>query len=68
MTKLNKSKPWDMEDLKEVLKKLGREKSKDADGFANELFTLTVAGQDLFEAVLRVLNLIKEKQRFPEAR
>ena len=57
-----------MEDLKEVLKKLGREKSKDADGFANELFTLTVAGQDLLKAVLRLLNLIKEKQRFPEAR
>ena len=26
-----------------------------------------MAGQDLLEAVLRLLNLIKEKQRFPEA-
>ena len=50
--KLNKSKPCEMEDLKEVLNKLGQEKSKDADGLANELFTVTVAGQDLLEAVL----------------
>ena len=67
MCKKNKSKPWDIDDLKHVLKKLGRDKARDADGLANELFTLEVAGDDLLEALLKLLNLIKEKQKFPEA-
>ena len=56
LSKLNKSKPWDMEDLKDVLKKIGQDKARDVDGFANELFSLAVAGNDLLEALLRLLN------------
>ena len=56
-----------MEDLKTVLKELGRNKSRDADGYANEMFMLSVAGDDLQLAVLKLLNMIKEKQQFPEA-
>ena len=37
MCKLNKSEPWDIDDLKHVLKMLGRDKSRDADGCANAL-------------------------------
>ena len=59
--------PWEMEDLQYVIKNLKKNKSRDADGFANELFMLKVAGDDLLLAVLKLLNKIKEKQEFPEA-
>ena len=67
LCKERKSEPWDMSDLEEVLKKLGREKSRDASGYANEIFMLSVAGEDLQLAVLRLLNMIKDQQCFPEA-
>lgn len=56
-----------MNDLKETLKALKKDKSRDALGYANELFTLSVAGEDLLLGVLKLLNLIKEKQQFPNA-
>ena len=65
--KQNITAPWDMEDLKYVLKNLKKNKSRDADGYANELFMLSVAGDDLLLAVLKLLNKIKEKQEFPDA-
>ena len=65
--KEKKTEPWDISDLKEVLKQLGRDKARDADGYANEMFMLSVAGEDLQLAVLKLLNRIKDKQQFPEA-
>ena len=65
--KFIKTNPWEMEDLDFVLKELKKEKSKDAEGYTNELFTLTVAGSDLKLALLKLLNLIKDKQQFPQA-
>ena len=53
--------------MKQVLKQLGRDKARDADGYANEMFMLSVAGEDLQQAVLKLLNRIKDKQQFPEA-
>ena len=50
-----------MEDLKEALKHLDKDKSRDPEGFANELFKEDVAGVDLLEAVLKLMNLIKNK-------
>ena len=49
------------------MKNLGQDKSRDADGYANKLFMLSVAGDDLQLAVLKMLNVIKDKQQFPEA-
>ena len=49
------------------MKELGQKKSRDADGYANEVFMLSVAGDDLQLAVLKLLNIIKDKQQFPEA-
>ena len=63
----NKSDPWEMDDLLTVLKKLGKDKARDADGFCNELFKEEVAGNDLLKAVLKLMNLIKEKQTYPKA-
>ena len=56
-----------MEDIKFVLKNLPRDKSRDAEGYLNELFTLSVAGDDLLEAVLNLVNMIKDRQKFPLA-
>ena len=67
LCKNKKTKPWDLEDLKLVLKDLTKNKSRDSDGYANELFMLDVAGEDLKLAVLNLCNLIKERQVFPEA-
>ena len=67
LCKAKKSEPWVMSDLKEVLKHLGRDKSRDASGYANEIFMLSVAGDDLQLAVLKLLNIIKDKQQFPQA-
>ena len=35
--------------------------------YANELFAIDVAGDDLLLAVLKMLNCIKERQQFPKA-
>ena len=64
--KLIKSDPCTMDDLKYVLKQLETEKSRDADGFANEVFKEEAAGDDLLLAVLKMMNRIKEKQKFPK--
>ena len=65
LAKLDKTKPWDMDDLKAAVKQLANDKSRDAENHANELFKETVAGTDLLKAVLNLMNLIKEKQKYP---
>ena len=67
LSKENKSEPWEMSDLHEVLKHLGREKSRDGSGYSNEIFMISAAGEDLQLAVPKLLNKIKEQQCFPEA-
>ena len=56
-----------MEDLLQVLKKLGKDKSRDANGYRNELFKKDAAGSDLLKAVLLLMNLIKSRQEYPKA-
>ena len=65
-TKLNKTKDWTKEELQIVLKKLENDKPRDADGYANELFKEDAAGDDLIEAVLKLMNLIKRRQQYPK--
>ena len=55
-----------MDELKNVLKKLGNDKSRDAEGFANELFKEDAAGEDMLDAVLKLMNLIKKGQTYPQ--
>ena len=66
LVKLNKTAPWTIEELKDVLKKLDNDKSRDAEGHCNELFKENAEGTDLVKAVLSLMNLIKEKQEFPK--
>ena len=65
LSKSNRTEMWTMEDLKEVLKHLDRDKSRDPEGYANEIFKDDVAGSDLLEAVLKLMNMIKTKQIYP---
>ena len=58
--------PWDQEDLKIVLKQLSNNKSRDPEGLAKELFKEEAAGTDLLKAVLKLMNLMKEKQIYPK--
>ena len=65
LAKLNKSEPWKMYELEVVLKYLKKEKSKDPDGNINELFNSNVAGKDMKEAMLTLMNKIKDELVIP---
>ena len=66
MCKLNKSDPWEEDNLKEALKHLDKDKSRDPEGFANEIFKEDIAGTDLLKAVLMPMNLMKKSKYFPK--
>ena len=61
-----KTPPWQMRDLEIVLKQLKKQKSRDPLGLANEIFRPEVAGDDLKNALLKMMNRIKDEQNFPE--
>ena len=62
-----KTPPWTMTDLEAVLNYLKKNKSRDPFGYANDIFKNDVAGDDLKEAILVLVNRIKDEQVFPEA-
>ena len=66
LAKTDKTENWTMDDLKEVLKHLPDNKSRDPEGLANELFKESVACTDLLEATLKLMNMIKKTQQYPE--
>ena len=61
----NKTPDWSEEEVKEVLKNLKKNVSRDPLGYANEIFHPKVAGDDLTKAITKLVNLIKKKQIFP---
>ena len=67
MTRLNKSPSWNMSDLEEAMKDLDRDKSRDALGQANQLFKDDTAGSDFKLAILKLMNMIKDRQEYPKA-
>ena len=62
----NKTPNWTMEQLDIALKDLKANKSRDPLGHANELFHPNVAGSDLKEAILKLMNKIKNDQELPQ--
>ena len=62
----NKSEKWTIEDLKTVLKQLDKDKSRDPEGHANEIFKEGVAGEDLLEATLKIMNMMKNQLKYPK--
>ena len=55
-----------MKDLKRVLKNLKKQKSRDPLGLANDIFRPEVAGDDLKLAIVKMMNHIKDQQKYPE--
>ena len=61
-----KSEPWKMEDLEAALKALKKDKSRDPNGWCNELFKDGVAGQHLKLSLLNFLNKMKSENMIPD--
>ena len=59
-------KPWTLEDLEEVLKKLKNNHSRDPNGMINELFKPGIAGRDLKQALVDLMNIILSTFFIPE--
>ena len=62
--KTKKTKEWSRENLEKVLKSMKNNKARDAHGHIYELFKY--GGEDLKESLLKMLNLVKCKQIYPE--
>ena len=56
-----------MKQLETDLKYLKKNKSRDPLGYANEIFHPDVAGEDLKESILLLVNRIKGEQVYPSA-
>ena len=62
----NKSEEFTMAELEKVLKNLKNDKSKDFNGYINELFKEGVAGKDLKQSLLMMFNQMKNELVIPE--
>ena len=63
----NKSEPWTIKVLDIVLQHLKKGKSRDPNDLSNEIFHIDNAGDDLKNAILVLLNKIKNQGVFPQA-
>ena len=66
LAKENKTQPWKMVHLEAVLKALKKNKSRDPNGWVNELFQDGVIGDNLKFSLLHIFNKIKEVNHIPE--
>ena len=66
IAKTRKSKPWTINQLKQVLKHLKSGKSRDPHGLINELFKPEVSGTDFQASFLIMANKIKDEVFIPE--
>ena len=66
LASLNKSLPWEMEDLELVLKNMKEGKSRDPNGWVREIFSNEVAGTDLKKSMLKFFNKMKTENYIPE--
>ena len=61
-----KTEPWTMVQLNSALKLLKKNKARDPNGWANELFKDGVAGQQFKLSLLRLFNIMKGKNEIPD--
>jgi endonuclease III-like uncharacterized protein len=59
------TKPWTKDQMRNILKKLKNNKSRDPHGLINELFKQGVIGKDLEDSLLLLLNKVKKEISFP---
>ena len=62
----NTTPDWNMDQLEVVLKYLKKNKNRDPFGYANDIFHKDVAGNNLKEAILILMNRIKKEQNYPK--
>ena len=60
-----KSEPWNMKQLEAAIKELKKDKSRDPNGWINEIFMEGIAGNDLKVSMLFLFNRIKLENDFP---
>ena len=65
-TKTVKTAPWTKAEVSEAMKSLKSKKSRDPTNLANEIFNPKVGGDDLVEAVQKLMNRIKRDLIFPD--
>ena len=63
---IKKKPPWRKEELLIVLRGLKNKKSRDPNKLANEIFDPKVAGEDLIDAIIALMNRIKADQIYPK--
>ena len=66
LSKMFKSKAWDLKSLKKILSKPKSNKARDPHGLINDLFKPGVCGSDLEKSLLSTFMRIKEEIIFPE--
>ena len=62
----NQSKEWTIADLEQALKDLKNNKSRDPEGFINEIFKPNVIGSDLKDSMLVMFNKLKKEKLIPK--
>ena len=65
LARSRKSKPWNMSDLERALSDLKKNKSRDFEGFINEIFKKDIIGDNLKISLLVMFNKLKVKQLIP---
>ena len=65
LSKFQKSPPWTMEDLEAALSHLKNNKSRDYEGYVNEMFKNDVIGSDLKKSLLIMFNSLKKENLIP---
>ena len=65
LAKEEKTPPWEMSDLEEVLKELKSGKCRDPEGIIRDIFKEGVIGSDLKTSLLILLNKVKITREFP---
>ena len=62
----NKTEEWNMNDLNSAPKNRKKDKARDPEGLANDLFMPNVAGTDLKKSLLSMFNRLKDETFIPE--
>ena len=62
---MRKSRDWTMDDLEEALRNLKNNKSRDFEGYLNELFKLDTIGDNLKKSLLVMFNKLKQMKLIP---
>lgn len=65
LAKLKKSDPWTKSDLENILKYLKKGKSRDPNRHVNEICHIDLTREDLKNAILVLMNKIKEQLNYP---